>query len=144
MINMKYHLHYVFYEFWHIFSPELFRVFRPRTVPFASHSKVFVKLMHQTCSAIRFWKFSNSCTKTSGTPVSWKIQDFLFWLGFNASKKLSGYFTIVEYIIARYISSCIFRIYIVLYGYKLLLTSYVGLKIRKSVKFLDFLHLFHF
>ena len=55
---------------------------------------------------------------------------------FNASKKKknSGYFATPENIISRNISRCTFTI-LVLYGYKLLLTRYVGLKIRKNVKF---------
>ena len=71
-----------------------------------------------------------------------------FHLGqFLMNKKISGYFAIAEYVISRHISSWICRIYIVLYGYKLFLTSYVGLKIRKNKKifasfvFLSFLAL---
>ena len=54
-------------------------------------------------------------------------------------KKISEYFTIAEYVTSRHISRSTFRIYIVLYGYKLFLRSYVGLKIRKNVKFSQFL-----
>ena len=35
------------------FTPELFRLFCPRTIPFANHSKLFVKARHQTWIAIR-------------------------------------------------------------------------------------------
>ena len=63
---------------------------------------------------------------------------------FLMHKKNSGYFAIGEYVISRHIYRSTFRIYIVLEGYKLFLTSYVGLKITKNVKFLQFLHFFHF
>ena len=53
-------------------------------------------------------------------------------------KKNSGYFAIAEYIISRHIFRCTFRVYLVFYGCKLFLTSYVDLKIRKSVNFLCF------
>ena len=46
-------------------------------------------------------------------------------------KKNSGYFAITEYIISRHISMCTLRIYIVLHGYKLFLTSYVWFKNQK-------------
>ena len=53
---------------------------------------------------------------------------------FYKSKKCiySGYFVIAEYVISRHISRCTLRIHIVLYGYKLFLTNYVGSKIRKK------------
>ena len=63
---------------------------------------------------------------------------FFILASFNASKKQkkkkknSGYFAIAEYVISRNISRCTFRRYIVLYCYKLFLTSHVGLKIRKN------------
>ena len=61
-----------------------------------------------------------------------------FILGsFKCIKKNSGYFAMIEYVISRYISRCTFRIYIVLYGYKPFLPSYVVLKI-KNVKFCKF------
>ena len=118
------------------FTPELFRLFCPRTIPFANHSKLFVKVRHQIWSAIRFWKFLNNRTWIFGMPISWKIQDFSFWPGFNASKKFSGYFGVAAYVIFRHSHLYVytFRIYLVLYGYKLFLTSYVGLKIRKNVQ----------
>ena len=59
-------------------------------------------------------------------------------------KKVSGYFAVAAYVIPRHISRCTVRIYIVLYGYKVFLTSYAGLKISKKVKFLQFLHFFYF
>ena len=55
------------------------------------------------------------------------MQDFSFWPIFNASKKISGYFGIAKYVISRHIFRCSFRTYVVLYDYKLFLTSYVGL-----------------
>ena len=57
-------------------------------------------------------------------------------------KEKSGNYAIFEYAISRHIFRCTFRIYIVLYGYKLFLTSYVELKIRKYVKFQKFLQKF--
>ena len=54
-------------------------------------------------------------------------------------KKKSGYYGIFENVISRHILKYNFRIYIVLYGYRLFLTSYVELKIRKYVKFKQFL-----
>ena len=61
-----------------------------------------------------------------------KIQDFSFWAVFNASKKerkkKSGYFEISE-CFYRDTSQGVVSKYIVLYGYKLFLSSYVGLKI---------------
>ena len=43
-----------------------------------------------------------------------------------------------------HIFRCTLKIYIVLYSYKLSLTSYVGLKIKQNLKFLQFLRFFHF
>ena len=43
-----------------------------------------------------------------------------------------GILEYLNYVISRHISRSTFRIYIVLYGYNLFLTSYVGLKIRKK------------
>ena len=64
---------------------------------------------------------------------------------FNGSKEISEYFAITEYLLfSRHISRCSSRIYTVLHGYKLLLTSYVGLKITKNVTFLQLLCFFHF
>ena len=57
---------------------------------------------------------------------------------------MQGYFAIVGYVISRHISRCTSRIYIVFYGYKLFLTSHVGLKIGKNVKFLQSSDFFHF
>ena len=70
--------------------------------------------------------------------MSWENIGFFILVSFNALKNISGYFAITEYAISRHISRCSFRIYIVLYGYKLFLTSYVGLQIKKSESFAIF------
>ena len=59
---------------------------------------------------------------------------------FLMHQKISGYFATAEYVIPRHI---VISRYVVLYGYKLFLTSYVGWKIRKNVKFWQILHFFH-
>ena len=73
-----------------------------------------------------------------------KIQDFSFWPVFNTSNKFPGYFAVVEFVISRHIPMFAYMIYTVLYCYKLFLTNYVGLKIRRKVQFLQFLRFFHF
>ena len=78
-------------------------------------------------AVIRFWKFLNSRTWIVRIPISWKIYDFSFWPVFNASKIISGYLGVAAYVISRHISGYTFRILPVLYGYKLFLTSYVGI-----------------
>ena len=76
-------------------------------------------------AAIRFCKFSNSRTIVR-IPISWKIYDFSFWPVFNASKIISGYLGVAAFVISRHISGYTFRILPVFYGYKLFLTSYIG------------------
>ena len=81
---MRYDLHFLFYKILHIPpTPELLRPFCPRVFTLADHWNIFVKLRHQTYSAISFQKFSNNCILISGMPVSWKIKDFWFWPVFN-------------------------------------------------------------
>ena len=46
-------------DFWHT-SPQNYLAHFVQDVSFANLSKFFVKARHQTWSAIRFWKFSNS------------------------------------------------------------------------------------
>ena len=58
-----------------------------------------------------------------------------FWPVFSVSKKFSVHFPTTESFISTHISMCTFLMYIVLDGYKLLLTSYIGLKTRKNDKF---------
>ena len=53
-----------------------------------------------------------------------KYRTFHFGQFLMHQKKNSGYFAIVEYVISRHIYRCTFRIYIVLYGCKIFLTSY--------------------
>ena len=86
-IHMRYDLLFKIYTFLHILSPELFGLIFPRIVPFANHSKFFVKARHQAWSTTSFWKFSESRTWIFGTPTSWKEQDSWFWPVSNASKK---------------------------------------------------------
>ena len=132
---MRYDLLFVFYNFLHILPPQLIRLFCPRTVPFGNYSKFFVKSRHQTWSVNRFWKFSNSRTWISQIPTSWKIYDFLFWPVFNASKKTFRVFCnswICDFL--THFQVYIRNIYIVLYGYKLFLTSSVGLKVKKNIE----------
>ena len=76
-------------------------------------------------AVIRLCKFSNSRTIVR-IPISWKIYDFSFWSVFNASKIISGYLGVAAFVISRHISGYTFRILPVFYGYKLFLTSYIG------------------
>ena len=92
---MRYGLCCVFCKFLHILPTELFGLLCPRTVSFANHSTFLVKTRHQTWhqtwSAIRFSKFSNSCTWISGMPISWKILGFSFLLVFKGATARSKF-----------------------------------------------------
>ena len=125
----------VFYMFLHILPPELSGLLCPRIVPFADHLKFFVKARHQTLSAIRFWKSSNSCTWISGMPFFLKNISFSIFDQFLMhQKKFSGFFAIAEYVISRHISRCTFRICIVLYGYKLVLMVEIKVRLNWAMK----------
>ena len=56
-----------------------------------------------------------------------KCRTFHFGQFLTHPKKNSGYFGIAKYVISRHISRCYFKTFVVLYDYKLFLTSYVGL-----------------
>ena len=107
--------------------------------------KVFCEGKASNFKCYQVLKIFKSCTWISGMPFFLKNISFSIFDQFLMhQKKFSGFFAIAEYVISRHISRCTFRIYIVLYDYKLFLTSYVGLKIRINVKFLHFFCFFHF
>ena len=137
---MRYDLLFAFYDFLHILPPELFGLLcfvqgqfhLPTTIctSFFVKARLEVLLVFENVHIVTHGFLGSQCLE--------KIQDFLFWSVFNALKNISGYFAITEYVISRHISRCSFRIYIVLYGYKLFPTSYVGLQIKKSEIFAIF------
>ena len=96
-----------------IFPPRLLRPFCPRVFTLADHWNIFVKLRHQTYSAISFQKFSNNCILISGMPVSWKIKDFWFWPVFN---KIFRFFYNNWIFLFLDTSQGLFSEYVVLYG----------------------------
>ena len=53
-------------------------------------TQVFCEGMASNLRYYYVLKFSNSRTCIFGMSISWKIQDFPFWPGFNASKKIKG------------------------------------------------------
>ena len=116
-----------------VFAYFTLRLFWPKTVPFANHSKFFVKVRHQTWSAIEFENFQIVAHGFLGCQFLEKCRIFHFGQFYKSKKCIySGYFVIAEYVISRHISRCTLRIHIVLYGYKLFLRNYVGSKIRKK------------
>ena len=86
----------------------------------------FVKARHQTWSAVGFENFQKVTHRVLGCQFLEKYRIFHF------GQFLMGILEYLNYVISRHISRSTFRIYIVLYGYNLFLTSYVGLKIRKK------------
>ena len=122
-------LRYSLHEIWFIlpvlrvvayFTPKLFRLFWPRSVPFANHSKFFVQARHQTWSAIGFENFQIVAQGFLGCQFLEKYKIFHFGQFLMHQKKNS---TIAEYVISRHIYWCTFRIYIVLHGCKVFVTS---------------------
>ena len=131
-----------FYGFLHILPPELFMLLCQRTVPFANESKFFVKARYQTWSAIGFENFQRVPHGFLGCQFLEKYRIFYFDWFLKHLKKFQG---ILQWLnMFGHIFRCTLKIYIVLYSYKLSLTSYVGLKIKQNLKFLQFLRFFHF
>ena len=124
---------YVFYKFLHILPPKLFRLFLPRIVPFVNHSKFFWRQGIKLEVLLGFESFQIVAHGFLGCQFLEKCRIFHFGQFYKSKKCIySGYFVIAEYVISRHISRCTLRIHIVLYGYKLFLTNYVGSKIRKK------------
>ena len=115
--------------FLQILPEELFRLLCPRTVHLPTIESFLWRQGIKTEVLLGFQNFQIVIHRLLGCQFFKKyrifhFRHFFFFFFFDVSKNNSGYFEI--------------------YMDKLFLTSYVGLKIRKKVKVLQFLCFFHF
>ena len=120
---MRYDLCCVFYNFC-IFYPQNYLGYFDQAQFHSSTTLIFCEGNASNLKCYRFWKFE-------------KYRIFHFGQFLMLQKNL-GYFAIADYVISRHISRCTFRIYIFLYGFKLFLIRYVGLKQKKREIFAIF------
>ena len=111
---------------------------------FAHHSKLFVKARHQMKVLLGFENFQIVAHELLGCQFLEKYRIFHLDKLMN-KKKIQGILELLNMLFLDTFPGALSEyIYIILNGYKLFLTSYVGLKIKKNVIFLQFLCFFHF
>ena len=106
--------------------PELFRLFCSRTVPFANHANFLWRQGIKLEVLLRFENFQIVAHGFLGCHFLEKYRIFHFQVLMH-QKKCWGYLGVAAYVTSRHITRYTFRIYIVLYGYKLFLKKCVGL-----------------
>ena len=118
--------------------------FSQGTAPFFNQSTLFVQWKHYFWKIAKFESLKNGRTLISGPSKFLKILNFTIFLIVIGSKHFAGYFIMFDFHILGLSSRSTFRIYIALYGFKLVSASYWRLKINKKSGIFVILQFFPF